>query len=130
MGQNKKAIPEVENVQNYLQGVAKNLVDRLYGPQGPPEGTKMTQLEDVVLAIRNLLSEEILDQALQRQAQADQTKPPESICCPSCSGPVQPADPEPRIVCTRAGEAQWSEPQYFCRRCRRAFFPSVQEFGD
>jgi hypothetical protein len=28
---------------------------------------------------------------------------------------------------TRGGEAQWQEPKHYCRRCRQAFFPSVQE---
>lgn len=42
-------------VQAYLEGVAKNLVDRLYGPQGPAWGTKMTELEDVVVAVRATL---------------------------------------------------------------------------
>ena len=29
----------------------------------------------------------------------------------------------PRILQTRAGEAEWPEPEGYCDRCRRAFFP-------
>ena len=68
MARNRKRSPEVDEVAPYLEGVAKNLVDRLYGPKGPPWGTRLTELEDVVLAVREYLSQQMLDQALARQA--------------------------------------------------------------
>lgn len=51
MAKRKKVAPVVEKVEPYIEGVAKHLVDRLYGPDGPPWGTKMTELEDVILAV-------------------------------------------------------------------------------
>jgi hypothetical protein len=33
-------------------------------------------------------------------------------------------------VQTRAGTAVWFEPEGYCPRCRRAFFPSVPKPGD
>jgi hypothetical protein len=108
--------------------VAKNLVDRLYGPDGPPWGTKLTELEDIVVAVREALSEKMLAQALERQAA---TERPEAFqSCSGCGGPVEGRDPEPRIVQTRGGGAIWSEPQEYCRKCRQSFFPSVEESGD
>ena len=128
MARTRKAIPEVEKVRPYLEGVAKNLVDRLYGPKGPPWGTRLTELEDVVLAVRECLSEQMLDQALQRQA--DDSEPAaEYQRCPGCGRAVEPREPEPRIVQTRGGEAQWQEPQSYCRKCRQAFFPSEPKPG-
>ena len=32
----KKRTPKVEEVRGYVEGVAKNLVDKFYGPEGPP----------------------------------------------------------------------------------------------
>ncbi len=116
-------------MRTYLQGVAKNLVDRLYGTQGPAWGTRLTQLEDVALAVREFLSEEMLEQALRRQAGQEQ-RPAEYQACPGCGQPTEPHDPEPRILQTRGGEAEWQEPHEYCRKCRQAFFPSEQEFGD
>jgi len=52
MVQNKKATKEVDEVLPYLEGVAKNLLDRLYGPAGPAWGTKFSELEETVAAIR------------------------------------------------------------------------------
>src|SRR5260370_33841688 len=50
--------------------------------------------------------------------------------CSGC-GQLTPPDPdeplEPRVVQTRGGEAEWQEPKHYCRKCRQAFFPSVQE---
>lgn len=56
-------------MQAYSEGVAKGLVDRIYGPQGLPWGTKVSELEDVVIGVREVLSEKMLAQALERQAQ-------------------------------------------------------------
>jgi hypothetical protein len=127
MARAKKRTPQVGNVRPYVQGVAKNLVDKLYGPDGPAWGTKLTEIEDLVLAVRELLSEQILAEALARQAAAQAQSPPVYRTCPGCQQPLVCPDTNERLVETRAGEAQWAEPEGYCDRCRRSFFPSVQE---
>jgi hypothetical protein len=131
MARKKKGLPAaVEQVQPYIEGVAKNLVDRIYGPDGLPWGTKLSELEDMVIAVRQVLSEKMLAQALERQAQAAEQRPEPFQKCSGCSGPVETKpDAEPRNVTTRAGEAEWDEPHCYCRKCRQAFFPSEQESG-
>lgn len=130
MARTKKAAAAVEPVAGYVEGVAKSLVDRIYGPQGLPWGTSLTELEDVVLAVRQALSEKMLAQALERQAQTAEARPEPYQKCPGCQGPVEAEpEPEPRDVQTRAGKAAWDEPHTYCRKCRRAFFPSEQEPG-
>jgi hypothetical protein len=124
------ATAPADPVRPYLVGVAKSLVDRLYGPDGPPWGTKLTELEDVVLAVRQVLSEQMLDEALQRQAHTAEQRPAPFRPCPKCGQAVEPDDPDPRLLHTRAGQAEWLEPTTYCRRCRRSFFPSGQESGD
>jgi hypothetical protein len=124
MARKKKAVPAlVQPVEPYLEGVAKCLVDRLYGPEGLPWGTKLEELVDTVDAVRTLLSEKMLARALERQAQNQRPEPFRN--CSGCGGPVtdQP-DAEPRQVQTRVGEAEWDEPHGYCRTCRQAFFPS------
>lgn len=117
-------------VRPYLEGVAKSLIDRLYGAKGPTWGTKLTELEDMVLAVRQVLSEKMLDEALQRQANTADERPAPFQNCSKCGKAVMPKDPEPRIMDTRVGEAEWQEPATYCRQCRRSFFPSEQESGD
>jgi hypothetical protein len=125
----KKRTPEVEEVRAYLEGVAKNLVEKLYGPDGPPWGTRLTQLEDLLLDLRDVLTEGMLAEALSRQAAAQDRQPPAARTCPSCQGALAGDDREARLVHTRAGDAAWAEPEAYCTRCRRAFFPSVAEPG-
>ena len=130
MARQKKVVAVIEPVAAYIEGVAKSLVDRIYGPQGLPWGTKLTELEDVVLAVRQALSEKMLEQALQRQAQTAEQRPEPYQKCSGCQEPVEAkSEPEPRDVQTRAGMAAWDEPHCYCRKCRRAFFPSEQEPG-
>jgi hypothetical protein len=130
MAFSKQTSASVDEVRPYLHGVAKHLVDRIWGPFGPPWGTKLTEMEDLLVAIQEVLTERMLQQALQRQADpAAEQRPPEFQRCPSCQGVTETEDPEPRLLQTRAGEAEWQEPHEFCRRCRRAFFPSVPEPG-
>jgi hypothetical protein len=130
MAKTKKATNEVDKAAAYIKGVAKNLVDRLYGPAGLPWGTKFTELEATVAAVRKVLTEEMLQQALARQA-AQVERPPEYDACPGCGRTTLAGAPsEPRRLETGQGDAVWEEPKTRCPQCRRDFFPSEQEFGD
>jgi hypothetical protein len=124
----KQVAPPVAEMRNLIQGVAKNFVDRAYGPKGPEWGTLFSDIEELAVQVGRAVSQQMLDQALQRQA--NEPAPATDQVCPTCRGPVQPGEPEPRIMTTRAGDAAWQEPQGHCPRCRRAFFPSVQAAGD
>ena len=128
MARSKKRTPQVEEVRPYVEGVAKNLVERLYGPNGPAWGTKLTEIEDMLLEIREVLTEKMLALALAQQA-ATPERPEAYRSCPACQAPLPCPETNPRLVQTRAGEAAWPEPEGYCARCRRAFFPSVQEPG-
>jgi hypothetical protein len=130
MARPQKATSEVDKVRPYLEGVAKSLVDRLYGPDGLPWGTPLSELEDVVVSIREALSEKMLAQALERQAKTEQ-RPEIFQQCPSCGQELPPGkEAEPRQVQTRGGRADWEEPKTYCGTCRRSFFPSEQKPGD
>ncbi len=130
MARNRKATPEVDKAALYIKGVAKNLVDRIYGAKGPAWGTRFTEIEATVAAVRQVLTEEMFQQALSRQA-AETERPSEYDVCPGCGRPTQPDElPEPRRLETGQGDAVWDEPKARCEKCRRDFFPSEQELGD
>lgn len=126
MARAKKRTPQVEEVRPYVEGVAKNLVDKLYGPEGPAWGTRLTEIEELLLAVREVLTEKMLDDALSRQAAHP---PAAALTCPGCRQPLASDATNDRILATQAGEAEWAEPEGYCRRCRRSFFPSVQGPG-
>lgn len=130
MARSKKRTPKVEELRPYVEGVAKNLVDKLYGPKGPAWGTKLTEIEDVLLEIREVLTERMLDLTLGQQAAALDERPEPFRTCPGCRQPLPCDDTNPRLMETRAGEVDWQEPEAYCDRCRRSFFPSIQKPGD
>ena len=129
MARARKRTAEVEEVRPYVEGVAKNLIDKLYGPDGPPWGTRLTEIEDLFVAIREVLGEKMLADALARQAAAQAQAPVPYRTCPGCQQPLACDDSNERVVQTRAGDAAWVEPEGYCDRCRRSFSPSVQGPG-
>jgi hypothetical protein len=129
MARAKKRTPQVEEVRPYVEGVASNLIDKLYGPDDPPGGTTLTQIEELFVAIREVLSEKLLADALARQAAAHAHGPALYRTCPGCQQPLPCTDRNERIVETRAGDAEWAEPEGYCDRCRRSFFPQSKSLG-
>jgi hypothetical protein len=122
---------KVEAFRNYIEGVAKKLADDLWGPQGPPWGTRLTEMEDIALEARDILTQKFLQVGLERQSQSLQEHAPaEATACPSCRQPfAEAAVPSPRNLQTRGGPVDWQEPHERCPRCRRAFFPSEPKSG-
>ena len=130
MAMHEKQPAEVENCRFLLQGAVKNLADRLYGPQGPAWRTSFSRLEEVAVLLGEALQKNLLAALLARQAAAFHSAAPADTChCPSCGGDTLARDPEPRIVQSCAGDAEWSEPHRYCPKCRKAFFPQSQALG-
>ena len=114
--------------ENLIQGVAKHFLQKVFGPQGMPWGTKFSELEELTVQIGQAISRTMMDQALAGQALA---VPATAQACGVCDTPVQAGPPgEPRAVTTTVGTVHWIEPKRYCPKCRAAFFPSVPEFGD
>src|SRR3712207_3350249 len=74
MGTRDTATSRAQELRPLLDGLAKNRVDRLYGTDGLPWGTPLSDLEDVTVALRTLPGERLTHHALARQATAD--RPP------------------------------------------------------
>jgi hypothetical protein len=121
---------EVDSCRFLLQGQVKNLADRLYGPTGPPVGTPFGTIERVVLTVGLDLQKQLLDLLLARQAESMHRDLPEDLRrCPSCKRDTIAQDPEPRLLHSCAGIVEWQEPQRYCKRCRKAFFPQSRMLG-
>lgn len=79
------------------------------------------ELEDECVEIGDWLTSQVLQRRVATRGIAGE--PP---CCPGCQRPGERLpDDEVRIWQTSRGEAAWSEAGWFCRPCRRSFFPSV-----
>jgi hypothetical protein len=127
MAKDTSAVEIPAELRPVIAAAAKNLASHLWGPGGPPWGTSFDEVESLTALISRQLGSQLLQQALQRQA--DQPLPSELQSCPACAGPLDERPPEPRSVRTGTGITDWQEPARYCPRCRRAFFPSEQEPG-
>jgi hypothetical protein len=125
-----KKTPAVEippHLRPVLHAAAKNVLHHLYGAEGPAWGTSFEEMERLIVQLSRYLGTEVLQQALQRQA--EQPVPVPLQHCPTCGRPLEARDPESRSVQNDLGTADWQEPTSHCDHCRKAFFPSVQELG-
>ena len=86
------------------------------------DGQPMTfaELEDECIEAGDLLTATMLEQRVSERQPAVQ-----SACCPMCDRAGDSNPDEPRVLETDRGEISWMEPTYYCRHCRRSFFPSL-----
>jgi hypothetical protein len=97
---------------------AKEIVGGCLDADGRP--LTFSELEDECVEAGDFLTSAMLEQrASERQL------PELSHCCPSCSRKGDSNPTEPRVLQTDRGEVSWMEPTYYCRYCRRSFFPEI-----
>ena len=70
-----------------------------------------------------------LARAATQQALPVATAEPGEACCPKCQQQGDWKGPRKRRIETRRGPIHVSEPQYYCPRCRRSFFPTDHSLG-
>lgn len=94
----------------------------IFGGAVNAEGRPLTfaELEDECIEASDLFSSELLGKRVAERPPAEQP-----ACCPGCQQPGEACPEEPRVLETNRGEVGWMEPAYYCRRCRRSFFPSL-----
>lgn len=117
-------------MQGRIQEVAEGLRREFYGGRGAPISGEIlfSELEEDACQLGDAIACELMQQVLQSQADDDH---PETTCeCSVCGRYGKLDDVQPRVVQTRRGKVKWLEPRYFCKPCRKAFFPSREGLGD
>jgi hypothetical protein len=89
------------------------------------EGCLLLPVEEWAVAVGDQLS-----QALMHEHLARASAPVEAPRCPVCGGPASHQKERKRRIQTRRGTIAASEPECYCNRCRRSFFPSLARAGD
>jgi hypothetical protein len=89
-----------------------------------PEGVCLaTAIEDAAMAVGDEMTQELM--SLQLTAVAG-----EQQLCPVCGQRFLCKGERKRTLQSRRGEVEFTEPEMYCKKCRKAFFPSVGCFGD
>jgi hypothetical protein len=80
----------------------------------------LTQIEDLALAARQGIEQELTSGLLQQQVQ----HPAQGrVTCPTCGRRMQPKGRKSRYLRTRSGEVQLHRPYFYCLGCRQGHFP-------
>ncbi|GIW91961.1 MAG: hypothetical protein KatS3mg110_0931 [Pirellulaceae bacterium] len=117
--------------QQVVSQMTRLMRQELFGEAGAPAwGTPFREIEEFCCAIGDMVARELMRQSMAVQAQR---VPTGEDVCPECGQSVDtPKDEpfEPHVLDTCRGPVDWNEPKRYCRRCRRAFFPSEPSIGD
>lgn len=81
----------------------------------------LTQIEEIVLALRQRLGKQMAHAVLARQ---ENSQPVEKIKCPECQGELEPKGQKRNRVESQVGSLQMKRSYFYCPRCRQGFFPS------
>jgi hypothetical protein len=117
-----------QQLQARIEALADELNQELYGPKGyPPWGTKFVEMEQRTGEVGDALACAMLSRELQRQAEAEGHPAGK---CGGCGEPIPFEEVAGRLLQARRGDIAWQESYGRCKRCRKAFFPSVAGLGD
>lgn len=117
------------DLRERIATTARQLMEEKWAAEGQPSWLekRFIEIEDEACEVADALAQEVMRLMAARQAEAVAGQA--EACCPGCHRMVQPADAAGRHLQTRRGDVSWQEPSYYCRRCRKSFFPPVPGAG-
>lgn len=113
----------IAELKDEIRRYAAELLEKHELIEDRPDVALFTLIEDVACEVGDLLAQEIIHRKAIRK-----TTPPDD-CCPKCGQPgINPKDVA-RQVETRRGPVEIPEIEFYCKKCRKSFFPSLRETG-
>jgi len=79
----------------------------------------LTQIEDMVLALRERLGQAMVEGVIESQEQEQ----PVEVGCPKCGGVMRYKGHTGKMVESRVGEIDLSRGHYYCENCKEGIFP-------
>jgi hypothetical protein len=117
-----------QRLQERVEAFAAELRHELYGSKGyPPWGTKFVDIEEQTGEVGDALGCAMLSQSLRQQAEKEGHP---SGKCGGCGQSIPLEEIAGRLLQAKRGEAVWQESFGRCKRCRKAFFPSIPSVGN
>lgn len=87
----------------------------------------LVNLEELTAGIGDEVGRQLCENEL--ASRSERASKLEQCECPTCGMLCPRGEPEPVVLQGLRGEIAFSQPAYFCSRCRRSFFPAGRSFG-
>ena len=114
--------PEEKQMRESVQAAADEMADQLVEWQAKHPRFTLSELEEVMLELRDKLGQEIATVAL--GTHPDQVPVP-GPQCPECEAEMQYKELVTLQHTTRLGPLEPERGYYYCTHCKRGFFPPV-----
>jgi uncharacterized protein with PIN domain len=103
-----------------LTQLADKVIDELLDWTDCTAAPNLTQIEDVVLKLRQRLSERMAQTVIAAQ---ESVRPVPGARCPTCGQEMHYKDQKPNTVASRVGVLPLTRGYYYCETCRTGLFP-------
>ncbi len=102
-----------------LEAKSKTLIQELLDWNEAHPGPDLTQIEDIVLELREKLSQAMVESVAANQEQ----RQPAEVLCPQCGGVMRYKGQKGKVVESRVGELGLERGDYYCPACQMGIFP-------
>jgi len=106
-------------IEAQLHRRINGLVDKALSEAKKEKPLSLGDIEEIVLAIRAKIGQEIAQALVDEQATVSVPGP----SCPQCGREMHYKGRKKRRIISRGGEVDWERPYYYCETCRRGVFP-------
>lgn len=109
---------------------AEELFDELMDWDQKTHKPDLTQIEEIILELRERLGKRLAEKVVMRQ---EQRQPAEKVYCPSCNQEMESKGPKHNRVESRIGSLAIERVYYYCPQCKQGFFPpgrAVENLGE
>ena len=107
-----------------IEQFAEQLQEEFGNASVGEHGCLMEAVEEWAVAVGDQVARKVMEKQVPQEAPSEEGE------CPQCHHRARWKGQRKRRVETRRGPIHVSEPEYYCNRCRRSFFPSDQRIGD
>lgn len=113
-------VQNADDLEARLLAQAQIAIRAMLAKKKPTEEITLTDIERLVGA----LGDELLPGVTQALVNDAQQRTQAGVRCPTCDEAMHYKGRKPKQVVTMRGEVVVERAYYYCRRCRRGFFPS------